>query len=493
MKIKGRPIGSALTIHFICCVFFVLVFFHVGAQSTVDTVPNEKLVNGSYVSNPDKILNQSTVFSIDTILQSLENKSAVQVAVVSLNSIGDADPVDFAQALFDKWGIGKEDRGVLLLLVRDVHHVRFQTGYGVEGILPDIVCKRIQRDYMVPHFKKDDYNSGMLAGVQNVSRVFSDPRYAEELKMQQTDEVSDWAGFITFLCVFVAPLILLIFILKVRNGKFSDLKSSETTAYPEMRLTKWRWLLLNAGLPIIIITLFGTGNNPDAPALCFLSLYMYYMTTLTYRMYREKQVINRFLKTEEYYEIVEFIRSTQWYWFGMAVAFPIPFAIYFFYHLARKRMYRNHPRRCKLCEGKMRKLNELAEDEYLTDGQKMEETLRSVDYDVWRCQACQAIGAWFYLNRHSTYEVCPKCDTIAYHSVSKHTIINPTYSSAGSGEELRACKFCSFQKKSSYSISRLTRATSSSGTSSSSFGSSSSGGGSWGGGRSGGGGASSTW
>lgn len=176
----------------------------------------------------------------------------------------------------------------------------------------------------------------------------------------------------------------------------------------------------------------------------------------------------------------------------MAVIFPLPFAFYFFYHLARKRIYRNHPRKCKQCQCAMHKLNDKKEDEYLSDGQKVEESLRAVDYDVWKCEACQAIEMWFYLNRHSKYEPCPKCNTIAYHSTNKRTVVSATYSSSGSGEESHACKFCKHQAKSSYTIAQLTRSVSTSG-SSSSGGSSSSSGGSWGGGRSSGGGASSSW
>ena len=67
------------------------------AQSTVKSIPNQKLINGSYVSNPDGILDDVTVTEIDSLLKSLETKTAVQVAVVAVNSIGDEDVFEFAQ------------------------------------------------------------------------------------------------------------------------------------------------------------------------------------------------------------------------------------------------------------------------------------------------------------------------------------------------------------------------------------------------------------
>jgi uncharacterized protein len=471
----------------------LLISVQLAAQSTIESIPNQKLINGSYVSNPDKILEETTIAEIDTLLKSLEKKTTVQVAVVAVESIDSEDIFDFAQKLFTAWGIGNKgnDNGLLLLLVKDQHTIRFHTGYGVEGVLSDVICKRIQRDYMVPEFKKGDYNAGMLAGLRQVKEILTNPTYAEELRASEGDEVSGWTGFVTFLVVFFVPVLLIAFFVKASKGRFADSKDPEHTPYPEMRLKRWHWLLEFAGVPLLIVTLYGLSPAENPAALCFLSLYLYFMATLFHRLRRMQKVISRFLETQDYYEIVEFIRQGQVYWFFMAILFPLPFAVYFFYHLSRKRIYRNHPRKCKQCQGAMHKLSERTEDEYLSKGQQLEETLRAVDYDVWKCEACESIEMWFYLNRRSKYEPCPKCKTIAYHFVSKRTLVSATYSSSGSGEEIHTCQFCGYSKKSTYTIAQLVRSSSSSGSSSGS--SSSSGGGSWGGGRSGGGGASSSW
>lgn len=476
--------------------FLVLAFsVALSAQSTVKSIPNQKLINNSYVSNPDSILNDATVFQIDTLLTSLEKKTSAQVAVVVVKSIGNEDIFEFAQQLFDSWKIGSKgnDNGLLVLFVDDQHTVRFHTGYGLEGMLPDITCKRIQREYMIPEFKKGNYDAGMLAGLQQVQKILTDPTYAEEIKKPEGKEVSDWTGFVVIISILLGPFLLIIFIVKATQGKFADSKNPEHTLYPELHLKCWTWLLVYVGIPVLIITLFGISAIENPAGFCFLTLYMYYLATRFHRLARMKKVINRFLKVQDYYEIVEFIRSQQWYWFWMALVFPLPFVFYFFYHLARKRLYRNHPRACKQCQGAMEKLNDKAEDEYLSAGMLMEESLRAVDYDVWKCKDCQSIEMWFYLNRHSKYESCPKCKTLAYCSTGTRTVVSATYSSSGTGEETHVCKFCGHTHKSSYTIARLTRSTSSSGSSSSFGSSSSSSGGSWGGGSSGGGGASSSW
>jgi uncharacterized protein len=121
---------------------------------------------------------------LTTLLKSLEKKTSVQVAVVVLESIGDADIFEFSQELFTAWGIGSKgnDNGLLLLMAKQNRTVRFHTGYGLEGALPDVICKRIEREYMVPEFKNGNYSAGILAGIQQVNKILTDPQYAEELK-----------------------------------------------------------------------------------------------------------------------------------------------------------------------------------------------------------------------------------------------------------------------------------------------------------------------
>ena len=104
---------------------------------TVESVPNVKLIDNSYVSNPDNILSQNTVTVINHQLTNLEQKNSDQVAVVMLNSIGEADIFDFAQELFNKWGIGAagKNNGLLILFVKDKRTIRFHTGKGLEMIV----------------------------------------------------------------------------------------------------------------------------------------------------------------------------------------------------------------------------------------------------------------------------------------------------------------------------------------------------------------------
>ena len=70
---------------------------------------------------------------------------------------------------------------------------------------------------MVPEFRKGDYNAGMLAGVQQVVKILTDPAYAEELREPAAEEGSAWVGFVTFLVMFLAIPLIIIFIIKTHT------------------------------------------------------------------------------------------------------------------------------------------------------------------------------------------------------------------------------------------------------------------------------------
>ena len=133
---------------------------------TVETIPNTRLEsNDIHVSDPDGYLSDSIEMVINTTLCAIRNQA--DVFVVTLTSIGDAEPKHFATELFNHWGIGdaETNNGVLLLFVEDQRALETETGYGAEETLTDVRCERIFTNVMAPHFRAGDYEGGLCAGV----------------------------------------------------------------------------------------------------------------------------------------------------------------------------------------------------------------------------------------------------------------------------------------------------------------------------------------
>ncbi len=144
---------------------------------TVETVPNMHVAdNRLYVSDPNELLSLAAADTINRLCARLEKETGIETAVVMLPSIGEATPFDFSVALFRKWGLGKKNKnnGLLVLYVEDQRSIRFETGYGIEGFLPDGLAKRVQLNYMIPAFKKGDRDAGMVNGMTAVYGILKD-------------------------------------------------------------------------------------------------------------------------------------------------------------------------------------------------------------------------------------------------------------------------------------------------------------------------------
>ena len=141
-------------------------------QLSVEEVYNPKVSADRYVSNPDQILSQATEDSINFLFAQLEASDTFQVAMVCLRSIGENNVKDFATELFNHWGVGTADKdnGLLILFVLDQRRIEFETGYGTESVLSDGMAKQIQMEYMVPYFKIQDYDQGLMKGAEALVR-----------------------------------------------------------------------------------------------------------------------------------------------------------------------------------------------------------------------------------------------------------------------------------------------------------------------------------
>lgn len=466
-------------------VLFILLLTHVanGQSYTVESVPNTKLINNGYVSNPDKILSDGAVTQINTLLDSLEKKTSAQVAVVMLNSIGDADVFDFAQSLFVKWGIGKSgnDNGLLILYVQDKRTVRFHTGFGLEGVLPDAICKHIQTQKMVPFFKEGNTDAGMIAGVEEVIKILTGDSQTDELTTTQEADISTLSAFsiLAALAWLVAGPIYYF----TQRKSFANSKGFIEEG-PHSTMKKGNWWLWYYVLPIVVLLVATYVPNQ---LVGYGSIYGLLLLLATGKYNRMMQSAKRWTEKGEYNVVYSFLEKNRGV-LGMAVLFPIPFLFLISHYRKKKKWARQHPRACKNCGEQINEpMSEATEDEFLIPQFILEESLKSVDYDVWRCNKCEHLEYEVYLNPRTKYAACPKCQAIALHTISSSTIKSATTSSTGLLEIVKMCEYCRKKTVETETIPVVSTSSDSSSSSSSSSG------GSWGGGDSGGGGASSSW
>ena len=203
---------------------FLLTFFMLlgsvqlqAKEYAIKDIPMVHLQNRTrYVSNPDGVLSAGAVAAMDTTLFALEQRTGVQTLVVAVKQIDGGDCFEFAYQLGKKNGVGEKekDNGLVILLVTEERCIQFATGYGLEGVLPDAVCKQIQVRYMNKYLGEGNWDAGMLAGIQAVSRQLDG---TGEPPVPRQEEESGYLLLVILICCFVIVPALLWFSVRQRK------------------------------------------------------------------------------------------------------------------------------------------------------------------------------------------------------------------------------------------------------------------------------------
>ena len=102
-------------------------------------------------------------------------KGHPQIAVITKKSV-DGSIEDEAQQLFNHYRFGTKgyDNGVLLLIDVGGHHVRMQTGYGIESAVPDNFVNQLMNSAVQADFRDDNYSAGTKKMVKKLANRIVD-------------------------------------------------------------------------------------------------------------------------------------------------------------------------------------------------------------------------------------------------------------------------------------------------------------------------------
>ena len=164
MRIRSAP-------EFVCALLLAaaLLFFPVATLAAGETYPKP----AGAVNDFAGVIPARYAGPMENLAREVLEKTGTAVVVAAMETIGDNDLNDYANRLYQAWGIGKkgEDKGILIFLAVKERRVRIETGYGVEGILPDGLAGEILDRHAIPWLKKGDYGQGLAEAMAAVSAV----------------------------------------------------------------------------------------------------------------------------------------------------------------------------------------------------------------------------------------------------------------------------------------------------------------------------------
>ncbi len=126
---------------------------------------------GHRIHDEAHILTQATVDNLEATLRKHEDSTTNQIAVLIIPSLDGEVLEEYSlRVAHDVWKLGSKnnDNGVLLLIAVDDRKMRIEVGYGLEGVLTDAITSRIIRNEIAPHFRDQQYDEGVTAGVDAI-------------------------------------------------------------------------------------------------------------------------------------------------------------------------------------------------------------------------------------------------------------------------------------------------------------------------------------
>jgi uncharacterized protein len=119
-----------------------------------------------------QVLDAATKAQLNALVAAVEERTTAEIAVVVVHTTAPMTPKEYVTSLFNHWGVGKRgaDNGVMILLAIHDRRVEIETGYGVEGILPDGNVGEMIRTAMLPSLAHDRWGEGLVAGTQRVAQ-----------------------------------------------------------------------------------------------------------------------------------------------------------------------------------------------------------------------------------------------------------------------------------------------------------------------------------
>ncbi|HEY0073039.1 MAG TPA: TPM domain-containing protein [Abditibacteriaceae bacterium] len=349
-----------------------------GAE-TVQSIPNPLRTNRSWVSDNANVIDAVHETQINRAIESFKNQTSGEIAVVTVQNTGGEVAKEFATELFNHWGIGKrgKDNGVLVLLVMENRRLAVETGYGVEGELPDGKAMALAREIAVPQFKQGNFGGGLLALTREYIQVLGGTLPA------------------------------------TNNSQGNPATSNPEPVHRSAPQTAPQYSPPISNQPEFDRPYNSRSPRDSSPFDLVLGLFMLAMVPLGIGILG---------------------------WGGFAVLKQLA------------------SRKCSKCGREMRRLDEQAEDKFLSSDQQFEERLGGLDYKVWECNGCGVCHIERSARWMSNVKECPRCHHYTL-KVTSETVRQATYHSNGLRETTRSCEYpsCGHHEQTTETLPRLQR------------------------------------
>ncbi|WP_353618668.1 TPM domain-containing protein [Bacillus sp. ISL-37] len=185
----------------------LLLLLPAGAIAAPNEIPDP--VGDIYVQDFANVLSENEEIQLKNIGRSIDDQTTSQIAVLTVDSIGESSIEEYSVEAYRKFGLGTEenDNGVLLVIAMQEKKIRIEVGYGLEGTIPDGKAGRILDEYAIPHLQNDQPNLAVMNTYQALANEVSGTNEfgsaPRDVQQQQDLPIPSWLLIIIVIGVVV--------------------------------------------------------------------------------------------------------------------------------------------------------------------------------------------------------------------------------------------------------------------------------------------------
>jgi uncharacterized protein len=149
----------------VCAILLLFFCVRVFADEVIPPAPQQ------YFNDYANVVSPQTASQLNSTLENFERQSSDQILVAIYPTMqSDSSIEDYTVRVARSWQVGQKSKnnGAVLFIFVQEHQMFIQVGYGLEGVLPDAICKRIIDEQISPRFHNGDFDGGCFNGVQAI-------------------------------------------------------------------------------------------------------------------------------------------------------------------------------------------------------------------------------------------------------------------------------------------------------------------------------------
>lgn len=180
-------------------IFFLLSTVGIASAQNIPARPSPPRLVNDFAN----VLSPEQRDILEERLVALDDSTSNQIAIVTIQTLGDYDIETYANTLFRSWGIGtaKHDNGILILVAVEDRKMRIEVGRGLEGAIPDVTAKDIIDNDLAPNFREGNYYRGFDEAISSLGQAAAGEYHERRKTNNDGGGGSGWLTFIIILFV----------------------------------------------------------------------------------------------------------------------------------------------------------------------------------------------------------------------------------------------------------------------------------------------------